>query len=78
MTTSSVPEISVAFATTLDTPEPVEPAEPLGFARAWVYDTDIHRAVGRREGWRPSCHLRADQSLWTSAPRCSANHSVAA
>jgi hypothetical protein len=40
MTTSSVPKISVAFATTLDTPEHVEPAEQLGFARAWVYDTD--------------------------------------
>ena len=39
MTTSSAPQISVAFATTLDTPEHVELAEQLGFARAWLYDT---------------------------------------
>jgi 5,10-methylenetetrahydromethanopterin reductase len=32
-------DISVAFATTLDTPEHVAPAEQLGFARAWLYDT---------------------------------------
>jgi 5,10-methylenetetrahydromethanopterin reductase len=39
MTTSSAPQISVAFATTLDTPEHVELAEQLGFTRAWLYDT---------------------------------------
>jgi 5,10-methylenetetrahydromethanopterin reductase len=32
-------DISVAFATTLDTPEHVALAEQLGFARAWLYDT---------------------------------------
>ena len=31
-------EISVAFATTLDTPGHVALAEQLGFARAWLYD----------------------------------------
>ena len=31
-------EISVAFATTLDTPEHVALAEQLGFARTWLYD----------------------------------------
>lgn len=31
--------VSVAFATTLDTPRHVEIAEQLGFRRAWLYDT---------------------------------------
>jgi 5,10-methylenetetrahydromethanopterin reductase len=39
MTTASAIDISVAFATTLDTPAHVELAEQLGFARAWLYDT---------------------------------------
>lgn len=32
-------EVSVAFATTLQTPRHVEIAEQLGFRRAWLYDT---------------------------------------
>jgi 5,10-methylenetetrahydromethanopterin reductase len=32
-------EISCAFATSLDTPEHIELAEKLGFARAWCYDS---------------------------------------
>src|SRR4029077_15121850 len=32
-------DISVAFATTLDTHELVSLTEQLGFARAWLYDT---------------------------------------
>src|SRR5258708_12514385 len=39
MTTASAIDISVAFATTLDTPAHVELAEQLGFVRAWLYDT---------------------------------------
>lgn len=39
MTTSLDVDISVAFATTLDTPAHVELAEQLGFRRAWLYDT---------------------------------------
>jgi hypothetical protein len=39
MTTGSAIDISVAFATTLETPAHVELAEQLGFVRAWLYDT---------------------------------------
>jgi 5,10-methylenetetrahydromethanopterin reductase len=39
MTVSLPVDLSVAFATTLDTPRHVELAEQLGFCRAWLYDT---------------------------------------